>query len=57
MEEKIEDYVFAYVKHKGNLVGADDTTANKEAKIMENIVQGAVLKFGIKRAEFTKLVE
>jgi hypothetical protein len=57
MSETIEDYVLTYNKHKQKLFCADETVLQRETKIMENIIQGAVLKFKIKRAEFKKLVE
>ena len=59
MEESIEDYVEAYKKHetiKRHLI-AEEQPWEKEGQIAENIIRGAILKFGIKREKFEKMVK
>lgn len=58
-KETIEDYVDAYIRHQGNMRGAGLTFdyLMKEQRIMQNIQQGATLRFKVRSEEFVKLVE
>jgi coproporphyrinogen III oxidase-like Fe-S oxidoreductase len=51
--------VEAYKKHetiKRHLI-ADELPFEKEDKLIEAIIQGAMLKFSIKRTEFEKMIK
>jgi coproporphyrinogen III oxidase-like Fe-S oxidoreductase len=58
MTETIEDYVEAYKKHKNlkQLYLSQGLSFKKEDSIMEHIIEGALLKFNIKRETFLKKV-
>lgn len=59
MIETVEDYIVAYVKHykvKLELI-KNEQKFDKEESILENIVEGAVLKFNVKRKEFEFFVD
>lgn len=55
MEEKVEDYVKAYLRHQALCVDAPARECEKQQKIMDLIIQGAVIKFRMKRNEFLEL--
>ena len=58
MNETLGDYVSAYKKHKSlrTELMIKDHPWEKEDKLMESIIQGAILKFVVKREEFLKKV-
>jgi len=47
MEESLEDYIKAYKIHQ---------FSPREEKVLERIIQGAILKFRISRKEFEAMV-
>lgn len=59
MTDTIEDYALAYLKHQKILATAFESPklAEKEETIMENIVQGAMCRFRLKRKEFEGVVD
>lgn len=60
MDESIDEYVHAYLKHDVLKAEAAKNLMpgriEKEQDIMKRIVEGAVLKFRVKRDDFMKLV-
>ena len=55
VEETVEDYVAAYMRHKAACVNLPCLEKKKEFDIMSRIVQGASLKFKIRSRDFLKL--